>query len=84
MEPGVLLSGVLIGYESKPKKDGSGVSTVALVACGMESYRITIKPEGVQALYEKGNFQDVLFRARPFCSNNRLYWTDGELIGEGG
>lgn len=84
MSPGVILSGVLVGYESKPKKDGSGTSTAALVACGMESYRVTFKPEGVQALYACGNFEPVLVRARPFCSNGRLYWTDGELIGEGG
>lgn len=85
MQAGVLLSGVLVGVETKPAKDDKPSRTVAMIAVGMDAYRVTIKPEEVLAVGGLGLYEPCIIAARPFCSSGKLYWTDGAIVsGNGG
>lgn len=79
---GIIVSGVLIGLESKPDKEGT-VKTYAAIAVGMQSYRIGIKAEEVIKIASAPLFEPCCIEARPFVAGGRLYWTDGCICSDG-
>lgn len=81
MNNGIIICGVFLGFETTPKKDGTGTKTSVCIAAGMESFRITLKDDNqISKAYQQEQFKPVAVKARSFCMNNRIFWTDGEFV----
>lgn len=78
---GLLMHGYYLGRESRYYEDNKRTVMYLSIACGVDSYRVSIKSESIRTLDALKQFDEIVVKCRAAVTGNgRMYYCDGELV----